>query len=103
MYDGVDTLTRLYDSFHADSVVLCFDECTHIHNNQGKLDDRAPPLCGNNERIRTMSALDATGYPRPLTLETPFWYVTDDLLLSFTRHNYDSLAYPESLTKPESI
>lgn len=125
MYGGVETLARLCDSFHTDSVGICFDvghanmdkedlsavisflgdriKCTHIHNNWGKRDDHAPPLYGNIEWNRVMSALAAAGYQGPLTLETHCWYVTDDLLLSFAKHNYDSLVYLESLTKPESI
>lgn len=125
MYGGVETLARLCDSFHTDSVGICFDighanmdkedlsavisflgdriKCTHIHNNWGKRDDHAPPLYGNIEWNRVMSALAAAGYQGPLTLETHCWYVTDDLLLSFAKHNYDYLVYLESLTKPESI
>ena len=50
-----------------------------------------------------MPALAATDYDGPLTLETHCWYITDDMLRSFAKHNYDSLVYLESLVKPEVV
>ena len=127
MYGGIDMLARLCDSFGTDHVGICWDtghanihanrgkedpivaisllgnriKCTHIHNNWGMHDDHAPPIYGNIEWEKVMSALAETGYDGPLTLETHCWYVTDDLLRSFAKHNYDSLVYLESLTRHE--
>lgn len=121
MYGGADTLARLCDSFHTDRMGICWDtghaninpedqpsaissmgdriKCTHIHNNWGKRDDHAPPVYGNIEWSRVMSALSENGYNGPLTLETHCWYEDESLLRSFTRHNYDCLVYLESLMK----
>ena len=119
MCGGVDMLMRLCDSFGRENVGICWDtghanitkedqtasisllgdriKCTHIHNNWGVHDDHAPPLYGNIDWSRIMSSLASVGYRGPLTLETHCRYVTDDLLLSFAKHNYDSLVYLESL------
>ena len=121
IYGGIDTLARLCDSFRTDNIGICWDtgharidkedqsaaisflgnriKCTHIHNNWGVRDDHAPPLYGNIEWDRVMPSLAAVGYQGPLTLETRCWYENDDLLWSFTKHNYDSLVYLESLIK----
>ena len=123
MYGGVDMLIRLCDSFRTDNIGICWDtghaninatrekedqadaisllgsriKCTHIHNNWGVRDDHAPPIYGNIEWNKIMSAFAATGYNGPLTLETHCWYESDALLFSFNKHNYDSLVYLESL------
>ena len=125
MYGGVDTLARLCDSFRTDNIGICWDtghanidledqsaaisflgnriKCTHIHNNWGVRDDHAPPIYGNIEWNRVMPALAATDYDGPLTLETHCWYIIDDMLRSFAKHNYDSLVYLESLVKTEVV
>ena len=125
MYGGTATLARLCDSFRADTIGICWDtghanidkvdqaaaisflgnriKCTHIHNNWGVHDDHAPAIYGNIEWNSVMSAFAATGYNGPLTLETHCWYVTDELLLSFAKHNYDSLVYLESLLRADTI
>ena len=113
------------DSFHTDHVGICWDtgharlnnddqaacisflgdriKCTHIHNNWGVRDDHAPPVYGDIEWDKVMSAFAGIGYQGPLTLETHCWYVTDDLLRSFAKHNFDSLVYLESLGKFENV
>lgn len=125
MYGGFDTLVQLCDSFRAHNIGICLDtghahidkidqaatisflgnrlKCTHIHNNWGKRDDHAPPIYGNIKWDQIMSAFASIGYQGPLTLETHCWYVTDDLLCSFAKHNYDSLVYLESLIKAEDV
>lgn len=121
MPGGIDTLSRLCDSFHADNVGICWDtghariagkdqetairllnsriKCTHIHNNWGSRDDHAPPIYGDIEWDKVMRALADIGYQGPLTLETHCWYANDEMLHSFTKHNYDSVVYLESLMK----
>ena len=125
MYGGIETLARLCDSFHTDNVGICWDtgharlnnddqaacisflgdriKCTHIHNNWGVRDDHAPPVYGDIEWDKVMSAFAGIGYQGSLTLETHCWYVTDDLLRSFAKHNFDSLVYLESLGKSKSV
>ena len=119
MFGGTDLLMRICDLFPSPNVGICWDtghaniskedqadaitklgsriKCTHVHNNWGVRDDHAPPIYGNIEWERVMPALASTGYQGPLTLETHCWYNSDDLLRSFTKHNYDSLLYLESL------
>ena len=125
MYGGIETLTKLCDSFRADNIGFCLDtghanidkvdlaaavsflgnriKCTHIHNNWGKRDDHAPPIYGNIKWDSVMTALASIGYQGPLTLETHCWYDNEDLLRSFAKHNYDSLVFLESLMKAEII
>jgi sugar phosphate isomerase/epimerase len=123
MFGGTDLLMRICDSLRSDAVGICWDtghaniskedqadsitllgsriKCTHIHNNWGVRDDHAPPIYGNIEWNRVMPALAAVGYRGPLTLETHCWYESDELLRSFAKHNYDSIAYLESLMKAQ--
>ena len=124
MYGCFDTLARLNDSFRTDNIGICLDtghanidrvdqaaaisflgnrlKCTHIHNNWGMRDDHAPPVYGNIEWDKVMSAFAAADYQGALTLETHCWYENDDLIRSFAKHNYDSLVYLESLAKSET-
>lgn len=120
-----DHLIELVDSFNSDDIGVCWDfghanlingdqsamikalgnriKCTHVHNNWGKRDDHAPPIYGNINWNEMMLALGSTGYTGALTLETHCWYEDEFLLLSFAKHNYDSLLYLESLISKETV
>ncbi len=116
---NADDLASLVDYFGDERFGICWDtghanllrgdqseaikylgkriKCTHIHNNWGMRDDHATPIYGNINWESVMSAFSESGYEGPLTLETHCWYVTDDLLRSFARHNLDCLLYLEEL------
>ena len=105
-----EDLAALVDSVSDERVVICWDfghanlmawkqscaigflgsriRCTHIHNNFGGRDDHSTPDIGSIDWKDAMTALAATGFDGPLTLETHCGYTDAMLLRSFVKHNY---------------
>ena len=120
-----EDLAALVDSFNDLHMAICWDfghahllrgdqtvairalgeriGCTHVHNNWGVRDDHSTPDIGSIEWARVMSALAASGYNGPLTLETHCWYDDRELRRSFVRHNYACLEYLERLARGREL
>ena len=114
-----EDLATLVDYFNDEHIVICWDfghanmlkweqseainflgsriKCTHIHNNYGFYDDHSTPDMGNINWQDAMSALAATEFDGPLTLETHCSYADDELFQSLLNHNYACLKYLERL------
>ena len=122
---NVEELCEIVDALGNDNAVICWDfghanlmhyeqdvaisylgkriACTHIHNNFGTDDTHSTPDCGNIKWDKAMTALAATGYNGPLTLETHCLYPEEGMLRDFARFNFGCLEYLERLGWPTTV
>ncbi len=112
-----EDLCELSDYFHSEYVAVCWDfghanlmgnnqekalayignriKCTHIHSNDGNMDQHNLPSQGNIEWEKVMPALKKSGYNGALTLEIK--YKDKPYLESYFRHALDCLKYLDEL------